>query len=220
MVFVFLQQVGCCFGKNAGLWFGATILHLCDLNPLPDQILTTTFIMINYCAQRFPAVVVAATTGLGSSWADCSKGCPSSWDIHQLRSPWGAGREFFWSLLLVTFRKWSLWIPREDFYLLWENEWRCCFHSRLPSKISLRFSNILNIPLQQKDLNKTRKDDVLMLCVSWCNSAFLTIWAHLLISQYLWSGKVNRKSFRLQAVSVRFVLYLPSGRNERMSKAL
>lgn len=101
-----------------------------------------------------------------------------------------------------------------------ENEWRCCFHSRLPSKISLRFSNILNIPLQQKDLNKTRKNDVLMLCVSWCNSAFLTIWAHLLISQYLWSGKVNRKSFRLQAVSVRFVLYLPSGRNERMSKAL
>lgn len=99
VVFVFVQQVGCCFGKNAGLWFGATVLHLCLVNLLPDRILTTTFIMINYCAQRFPAVVVTATTGSGSSWADCSKSCPSSWDIHQLRSPWGAGREFFWSLL-------------------------------------------------------------------------------------------------------------------------
>lgn len=79
----------------------AIILHLCLWNPFPDQILTTTFIMINYCAQKIPSCSGGSNN---THWQlpgrELRSDCPSPWYIHQLRSPGVVGGNFFWSLPL------------------------------------------------------------------------------------------------------------------------
>lgn len=101
----FPLQVSCYFDQNEGTGFCALLFCLCLLTPFPDQILTTTFIMVNYCAQMIHSCG-------GGSWQLLDlllwSGFPSPWCIYQLRNPGEFCSNFFWWLPVVTFRKCSL----------------------------------------------------------------------------------------------------------------
>ena len=174
------MQVSRCFGKNEGTRFCAMILHLCLLNPFPDQILTTTFIMINYWAQKIHSC------GGGSSkrhWQLLGRllwsGFPSPWYVYQLRSPGVFRSNFFWLLPVVTFRKRGLWIPRADFCLLWKMDGNAAFIQDYYQKplqfLVIYWENTYHAAaIKLGDLKQT-KDGVLKFWVSECNSVFVMI---------------------------------------------
>lgn len=168
----------------------------------------------------FPAVLVAPTWSTGSSWADPKWfSFPRGWLPAQ--EPRNILHNIFWLLPVVTPRKCNLWIPRADFCLLWRTDGNAAFIQDCHQKV-LIFGDILRETPEncsyKSGLFKTNQKgwwcpEVLGI---WMQSSLsLFSWAHLSIPRAPWS---DRKSFRPWTLFLHFVLNLPPGKREKMSR--